>query len=107
MRLWTTLLLFALVGCSGSDGPSLGDVDCSACGADELCWYDYDIEADAYQGHCAAWPTTCDADRTCTCIDDQRGPNGEAFCDPHGVQNDNACTMHEGRPLVYCETNLG
>ncbi|MEQ9499710.1 MAG: hypothetical protein RIT81_22720 [Deltaproteobacteria bacterium] len=105
MRRFLWLLLF--VGCTGSDGPSLDQVDCSACSADQVCWYDYDLDADAYRGHCAAWPSYCDADRSCECIDTQRGPGGEAFCDDFGVQNSDVCEVHEGRPLVYCETNLG
>lgn len=106
MRLLFAMAVLLLTSACGSTA-SPADVDCSPCGADEVCWYDYDFEKDAYVGHCAAWPSFCDANRTCGCLDNQQGPNGEQFCDPFGVQNSGSCRELNGRPLMFCETNLG
>ncbi len=102
-----TLAALILAGCTGSEGASLDQVDCSACGADEVCWYDLDLEADAYRTHCAPWPTYCADDKSCACLDTQRDADDRAFCDAFGVQNSNACEVRDARPVIYCETNLG
>ena len=107
------LALALLVARSGgSDGTSSSDEpDCSACSDDELCWYEFasaggnNLEAIT---HCDPWPSWCDADRTCDCINTQVSAEGESACDIHGgIMNSNACEEIDGRPVLYCETMLG
>lgn len=101
------LIIALVLGCGEDSPPTPEDVDCSSCGSD-LCWYDYDIDADEFVGHCAPWPQQCLADQSCACLNTETDLDGNLFCTGvGGAQNTDACELVNGRPLIYCETNLG
>ena len=83
------------------------DVDCSPCAASEICWYQYDIDADAHFASCKALPASCAADASCDCIDaSEANSDADAVCAGYEYNTD-SCSTVEDRPVVYCEVNLG
>lgn len=97
-------------GSSTDSGTAATGPDCSACSDDELCWYTIDFD-DAYITHCDPWPSWCEDDRSCDCLETETSPDeGVLYCETSevgGAQNTDACEVIDDRPVLFCETRLG